>query len=302
MPLLPVFADRPGLGLDPGALETAIGRLTAEAPVVAMIHGFRFAPGVSGACPHQHILSLHPNSGAGRVVSWPRHLRLCRPGTGLALAFGWPSRGTIWSAHASASRSGVALAHLVTTVRRIDPDRRVNVIAHSLGARVALAALAHLDGGAIDRMILMAPAEFRSTAEHAMATAAGRRAEVVSVTSRENDMFDFLLETLLSAGTSVGLGHGLSKPRSNWINLQVDQTATVRALAGLGFRMGSARTRVCHWSPYLRPGLFALYRAFLHRRIGLDDLQTVLPPELDARWSRLLRPTMAQLPYPGTPA
>lgn len=287
MALIPVYADRPRLGVDPLALEMALRQLPPDAPVVAMIHGFRFAPGDPVACPHDHILALRPNARAGRVVSWPHHLGLGRPGGGLALAFGWPARGTIWSAHASAARSGAALADLIAQVRRIDPGRRVDVIAHSLGARVALAALRHLDAGAVGRMILMAPAEFRSTADAAMVTEAGQTAEVVNVTSRENDIFDFILEALLSAGLCTGLGHGLSRPEPGWLDLQIDHAGTARALLHLGIRLGPPQARVCHWSPYLRPGLFGFYRAFLARRIALADLRAVLPVSGDARWSRL---------------
>ena len=48
----------------------------------------------------------------------------------------------------------------------------------------------------------------------------------------------------------------------------IDDPATEQALARLGYPLRPASVRVCHWQPYLRPGLFALYRALLARRLG----------------------------------
>ncbi|PZR00274.1 MAG: hypothetical protein DI533_06735 [Cereibacter sphaeroides] len=304
MPLVQVTAEGPKASFDHEALRAALADLPCGAPVVVMIHGFRFAPGVGRHCPHTHILSLTPNRADPTAISWPRHLRLGGRNAGLALAFGWWARGTIWHAHREAAEAGLALASLVATVREIDPSRSVDILAHSLGARVVLSALPLVEAGAFGRIILMAAAEFRAQAEAAIDSPAGLRAEVVNITTRENDMFDLCIETLISAGAECCVGHGLSKPRANWLDLQIDRPETVSALAGLGFRLAPRRNRVCHWSPYMRPGVFHLYRAILNREISPALLRAHLPAGQEARWARLwpALPAFPRLPLPGNPA
>lgn len=302
MSLLAVNAHGPGLCLDPAALTAAIEALPPAAPIVAMIHGYRFSPGKGRHCPHDHILSFTPAPGDRKAVSWPRHLRLGAPDAGLAIAFGWRARGSIWAAHAEAAQAARALAGLAALVRRIDPHRPIDVIAHSLGARVVLSALPQVDAGSFGRIILMAAAEFRDQAEAAVHSPAGRQADIVNVTSRENDMFDFCMETLLSGGLDCSIGHGLANSHANWFDLQIDRPEVLAALASLGYRLAPTRNRVCHWSPYLRPGLFALYRALLTRQISPALLRAHLPTGQEARWSRLIRASLPRLPLPGNPA
>ena len=299
MSLLPVNVEGSAIRLDRGALQRALGALAPGVPVVVMIHGFRYAPGAGRHCPHGHILSLAPRRDIARAISWPRHLRLAAPGAGLAIAFGWNARGTLWQAQARTGQTAQALAALVTLVRTLAPDRPVDLIAHSLGARVALASLPQLGAGDIGRLLLLAPADFQRHADHAMQSPAGRRAEVVSVTCRANAMFDFCMETLLSARMFTGLAHGLSKPQGNWLDLPIDDPGTERALARFGFPLRPTRARICHWQPYLRPGLFALYRALLGRDVALAPLRAALagpPPQ------RRVPPRRPPLPLTGNPA
>jgi pimeloyl-ACP methyl ester carboxylesterase len=257
-----------------------------------LIHGFRYAPGAGIHCPHGHILSLTPRRDVPRAISWPRHLRLAGPQDGLALAFGWPARGTIWQAQARTAGAAEALATLVATIRRLDPDRRVDLVAHSLGARVAMAALPLAGAGSIGRVLLLAPADFRAHAEAAMDSGAGRAAEVFSITSRANALFDLCMETLLSARLHASLAQGLSHPRQNWLDLRIDDSVTETALARLGFPLRPAMVRICHWQPYLRPGVFALYRALLARTLSPGQIRAML---------RACAPQTAPGSLPGQP-
>ena len=280
------------------------GRLAAlppGAPVVVMIHGYSFAPDVPRHDPHRHILSLTPDPGCWKAVSWPRHLGFGRtPAQGLAIAFGWRARGTLWRAGLEALRAGRALARLIAEIRRLRPDAPVDLVAHSLGARVALAALPRLAPGDVGRVILMAAAEFRRRARTAMDSPAGRAAEVLNVTSRENDPFDLCVELVLGAGSGRTLGHGLGRARPNWLDLQIDDPASLAALRRLGFRVAPPAVAVCHWSSYLRPGLFPLYRALVHDRARwpLPMLAAALPGAQAPRWSRLLASPRVSLPLP----
>ena len=203
-----------------------------------MIHGFRFSPTVAGQSPHRHILSLAPDPGCWKAMSWPRHLGFGRHrGEGLAIAFGWEARGTLWRAYDEAARAGRALATLLARIAALSPGRRVGVIAHCLGARVVLQALPHLDRPVLGRAVLLAAAEFRARAAGALATPAGRAAEFVNVTSRENDLFDLLIETLLPLTRDRTLGLGLPGRPANWLDLPLDHAPTLAALAGLGHRI-----------------------------------------------------------------
>ncbi len=283
-----VDVGRAGLRVDRGALAAALAKLPLGAPVVVMIHGYRFAPGARGGnCPHTHIFSVQPPVQDWTAISWPRHLGLSG-GRALAIGFGWPARGRFWGACVRAKRAGRALAELAALVQCLDPGRAFDVVGHSLGARVALAALPYAEAGDLRRLILLAAAETRRPAMRAMGSAAGRNVQVVNVTTRENDLFDFLFEWLAGAGLDTAIGQGLRETPANWLDVQLDQPASLAALARLGHVLPEAPARISHWSPYLRPGALGLYRAILDGSLPLGVLRTALPERRDPRWSRLL--------------
>lgn len=259
-----------------GALAERLAWLPSDAPVAILIHGFRYTPTRTWMDPHNQIL------GAG---SWPRRMGFGRGQEGLCISFGWNASGSLWRANAEAAQAGRALAALVARLRH-QHDGPVGVLAHSLGARVALAALPHLGRGDITRMALLAGAEFCDTATDALH---GQKTEVLNVTSRENDGYDFLYETLMAplsgrrAISELPSGPGA-------VTLQIDADDHRDGLARLGFPMRAAPRRMCHWSAYLRPGLFPLYRRFLMEpaALPLPMLRAALPEDVSPRWSRLL--------------
>ncbi|WP_085879959.1 alpha/beta hydrolase [Roseisalinus antarcticus] len=245
---------------DSGALRRALASLPEGAPVVVMIHGFKFSPACRTHDPHDHILSLRPGRACWKAVSWPKHLHL-HGAAGLAIGFGWNARGSIWRAWRASARAGRRLSRLIALVREAAPDRSVHLVAHSLGARVALGALPGLPAGAVARIVLISAAAFRTEAERRMATAAGRAAEVFSVTGRENAVFDLLLRIAMPLGGAT-LGRR-GPPMARWLDLPLDQAESLEALAALGFPIAPPRVRICHWSGYLRPGVWRLYRVLL---------------------------------------
>jgi len=95
MPLIRVNAvgDRP---VPEGDLAGAVSALPDGAPIIVLIHGFKYRPGHPGRCPHRHILSLTPHQKM-RIVSWPRPLGFGRgeSGEGLCIAFGWTGTGSL---------------------------------------------------------------------------------------------------------------------------------------------------------------------------------------------------------------
>lgn len=283
MALLPVNSSE--LPAD-GVLGAALDGTDASAPVVVMIHGFKFAPGSTDHCPHGHILSMAPRTACWKAVSWPRHLGLRGPG-GLGIAFGWPARGSIWAAYRQSRIAGRALGHLLRRLRALAPERPVHIVAHSLGARVALNALPGLAAGDIWRLILISPAVFRCEADQLMAGAAGRGAEVFNILGRENTAFDLMLRAVLPiSGPTLGRG---GPRQANWLDIRLDEADSLAALRGLGYRVAPPRARICHWSGYLRPGVFGLYRALLHRpgETPVAHLRRALTPERPHRRRRI---------------
>jgi hypothetical protein len=272
-----------GLVLDRTRLERKLAVLPEGAPVVAMIHGWRYSPSFAADCPHGSILSIDRPDEQRRMVSWPRHLRLDGH-SGLGIAIGWNAKCDPWRAHLRAGQTGAALAEIARTVHDLS-GRPIQVIAHSMGARVALAALGQVAPGQISRMVLLAAAETRGRTLAALATPAGRQVEVINVTTRENDLFDAFFEWGIHLGLRTSIGQGLGRAHPGWHDLWIDQPRSLAGLAALGHPLADPPRRVCHWSPYLRPGTIALYRALIDGSLKAADLPEARPGR---RWSRLI--------------
>ncbi len=286
-----------GQALTP-TLQAALRRQTG--PVTIMVHGYKYLPGHPVHCPHASILSRNPSPDDRNAVSWPAKLGLgASRGAGLGICFGWSARGSIWAAHKRAKEAGHALAGLVLATRTCAPARPVNIIAHSLGARVALTAIRASAPEAITRAILLAAAEYGECARAALDLT---RCQVLNVTTRENDLYDFLLERCIAPpkrGDRM-LGHG-HLGHARLVTLQIDDPSTLSALRRAGFPLGAPERLICHWSPYLRQGVFPLYRAVLNGTLPLDHLRDLLPDNCAPRWSRL-RPRLPRLQPPLLPA
>ncbi|MGR3490619.1 MAG: alpha/beta hydrolase [Shimia sp.] len=297
MPLFPVVV-RDGRAVprdDCDVREGLRAQLSCAGPIVVMIHGYKFHPDVTGHDPLGHIFSLTPKP-CFKAVSWPAALGFdgARAGEGLCIPFTWPARGSIRAVYRAAAVAGEALAGLLRTITEIAPGRRVQVIAHSMGARVFLEALRTAPARSVNRAILLSGAEYQARAEAAMDTAAGRSCAIFNVTSRENDLFDCLFEWSIRPPRrwDRALGAGLRVGRPNWLDLQIDHPSTLDALAMFGFEIGAPTARVCHWSTYLRPGIFDLYAALLRQpeALPLATLRKVLPSRPARRWTRMMAP------------
>ncbi|MFE3837848.1 hypothetical protein [Pseudogemmobacter sonorensis] len=336
-----------GARIDEAALIDRIAALPEPAPVIAMVHGWRYGPGLGPDCPHETIFAPRASAWENpRVTSWPRALGLCAPGGdgggGLGIAFGWPARCDLWTAYARAARAGAALARIAALAARA--GRPLHVIAHSMGARLTLSALARAEPGSFGHIVLLAGAEARGAARAALRSPAGRSARIVNVVTRENDLFDAGLEWALHMGLSTAIGQGLGAshramrplpappaggdrtgarpadpsdhaapydarsrwsgpdPRTRaadappdaapdtapapeqWHDLWLDRPEVLAALARFGHRIAPPRSRICHWSSYLRPGALPLYRAILDGSLPVSALPRALPAR---RWSRL---------------
>ncbi len=188
--------------------------------------------------------------------------------------------------------AGRSLAVLIASIHRIAPERCIDLVAHSLGARVALSALPHLDR-APGRIILMGAAEYASAANEALgATRRDAMPEIYNITARGNDFYDAMFETFAPAGGrgDRAIGCGLPDAPPGWLDLQLDAPHVARRLGRRGVTLGPPQRRPCHWSFYTRAGAFCLYRAILDRRPGFDveSLRRLAgTPAQAPRWSGL---------------
>ena len=257
-----------------GALSNGARSVPADRPVVILLHGYKYAPGSGMNCPHESLYAKASGHPAIRSRDWPERLNV---GTGemSAIGFGWPARGSVWAAWRAADVAGRALARLVSDLKAAAPHRDIHIVAHSMGARVAMAALRDTDRAAVRRVILLNGADFTSHVE----TALQQQAQTVSlfnVTSRENAVFDALVELCLPTHWWDGraVGRGIDGPRA--VTVRLDQHRHLTALRQFGFDVPAPTKRICHWSTYLRPGTGALYRAILAGSLDFSALQTAL--------------------------
>lgn len=108
------------------------------------------------------MLSLKRAPQYSRAFSWPLALGLHKNDVS-GLAFGWPARGSLQSAFDRAQQAGYDLSLVISQLNKIAPQRPIDIIAHSLGVRVAIAALELLAFDSVDRIIAIAGAEFYCT-------------------------------------------------------------------------------------------------------------------------------------------
>jgi pimeloyl-ACP methyl ester carboxylesterase len=297
MPILRITHRDGGLTLQDSAdcTKAALHRaLQAEpGPVTVMVHGYKYQPGNPRHCPHDSVLSCAPRRRGAHIIGWPRRLGMRgRAGEGLGIGFGWNARGSIWRAWDGSAAAGRALVGLLDQIAVASPGRAIRLVGHSLGARVCLQAIATAAPGRVARAVLLAPAEFSANTCAALRSPGGRDVEILHVSSRENDLFDAMMEWLVPAPRPGDRMLGFACPGlPGMATLQLDHRPSLVALRGAGFPIADSAVRVCHWSTYLRPGVFPLYRAFLDGRIPVAQLRALLPREPAHRWARF-RPTV----------
>lgn len=296
MPVIRINAEgeRPRMHSGTAPVSHSLKRYEGDGPVIVMIHGWKYKPHLSAHCPHQHLFAFHPKDMPWRAPSWPRQMGF---GTGhddegLAIAFGWNARGAPWTAQKSAIAAGRALAEVLDELHRMSPQRPVHIMGHSMGVELALEALHHLPRGAVGRIVSMTGANYRSRVEAALDTDAGRACEFISITSRENDTFDFLFERLISPPRSGDRAISFGLEASNAVTLQLDCPDTLDHLHAMGAAIGPSQRRICHWSAYTRPGILRFYNALLRQpeHWTLSRIRAGLPEAPAPRWSRLVAP------------
>jgi hypothetical protein len=314
MAILGVSATPTGLAAADGgdleaALEARVAALAPDAPVAVLIHGYKFDPFSRTADddPHRTLFAFRPEARCWKIRSWPEGLGFAAGGreTGLCIGFGWPAAEPHLPTLITEGRTGFArvyeragavgprLAELLARIQALRPGRPIDLVAHSLGARVALTALGAL-GAAPGRVILLGAAEFDARAHEALtALRAPGAPEIYNVTARANDFYDAAFETFAPRRSwrERALGLGLADPGPGWVDIQLDRPEVTAWINARGLPLTPSRARLCHWSFYIRGGAFEVYRAILDRRPGWEAGALRAEPCFAAqepRWSRML--------------
>ncbi|WP_425092513.1 DUF726 domain-containing protein [Tropicimonas sp. S265A] len=248
------------------ALGDAAREIRPGAPIVVLLHGYRYDPARQNANPHTSLYAVQPEPGLPRrQMSWLEALGfLDQPDDpGLCLAVGWSARCKLADAYDHAAQVGTALADLLNAVAALMPGHPIKLMAHSLGARVALSCLRSLKRPVVKQAILLAPAEFTAPAQRALRNPAAQATEILQISPLENWLFDALLvRSLRHKETGTALGQR-APDAPNWISLSLGTDGELAQLAALGHRVAPRKARVCHWSAYLRGGLMEFYADLL---------------------------------------
>lgn len=288
------------------AFARALDRVPHRGAVAALIHGFRFDPASRRHDPHRLLFDPHD------PACWPRRMGFTPDGAedGLCIGFGWDARGGapavpagggrggvssaarrlvpglgFAAAYARAAEAGAQLGRLIRQIHALRPDLRVDMLAHSLGARIALHAAGAPGAG---RAILLGAAVHAAEARALTATqhpssARAEGAQVINVISRRNDLFDALFEAAAPpppCGAPGALGReGLGLRRRRWIDLDLDGAEFEAWLAARGHALGAARRSPCHWGFYARSGALELWSGMLRRGWTPESLRRDGAPE-----------------------
>ncbi len=287
--------DDPGLDLRL-QLSHALARIAPDAPIVIMIHGYRYHPGFSQFNPHDLLFSRSPIRACHKVTSWPQGLGF-EPMTredGLAIGFGWeglPSRkitpkprlSSFAHVYKQAHRAGGHLARLLTWIDELAPGRKVDILAHSLGARVTFGGLMRSCSANVERVVLMGGAEYASVIDQYFRHVDHHpNLEVFCVKNRQNGFVDFLFESFAprSHPKDFVIGRGYEGPQHRWLNLAIDDKNVLAALADRGIGIGARSNRmvVDHWGFYNRAGIMRFYQNLFRNRKNwrLSDLRREL--------------------------
>lgn len=264
-------ADAAGAPIEP-ALNRVLDR--DSGPVTLMLHGFRYCPlhqpnanDPTVRDPHRLIYAQRPETDCTRTISWPQLLQRSGPTLGIAWPAMYQGNGTLAVMRgfpAVYERAGLVarqVARLADRITELDPTRRIDIIGHSLGARVALSALTHMKTAEPGQVLLWGAAERANVAQQLIAQAPSATS-ITNVRTRTNARYDAMFEW---AAPGRGPALGSARPIEGVRTLTLDDPITEHALAQRGHTLGPAPRGKCHWSFYTRAGTGPLYSELLDR-------------------------------------
>ena len=316
----------------------AAAALPADQSPLVMVNGFLFDPKHAVTPepedtdnPHGRIYHFKDtgerNEQRHHTTGWPLWMGFDegdRSGSsGLAVAFGWHSQPGFASslidhfknfyarAYENAGLAAWVLVNVLDELAATLPDRPIDIMAHSLGSRVvvraiALAAKHHPDlTERIGRVVFLGGAEYVVEAQlmytrlHDLNRP--RRPDFYNIVSRENDVLDKLGENFgpRTFGNSQVIGHnGLDmsdrarKTVPNWIDLQIDSERLQDWMLGQrGIEVSGDRPNNIwdHWYYYTFRGNMDLYTGILRDRplwdiSALRGAENPIPEGVPKRW------------------
>ena len=195
---------------------------------------------------------------------WPHPdlLEQARHQTGLAINFRWesvPHYLGVWpdvnGAYACAGQASRPLAGLVNLLGQLAPGRKIDLMVHSLGARVGFQALHQISAGNLGRFVTFAGVEFNAITLAALHKARPSAVSFYNITSAQ---VPFMHRAMHHLGPRPGpadalIARGFAFPRRNWIDIHMQEPqvshpvqqlcaglATGPAFSSLIARFGSA--------------------------------------------------------------
>ncbi len=262
-------------------LRSALEKVPEGAPVVIMIHGYKYHPRRAYSDPHRLLFAPVPEKTARKFSSWSTGLgfALHTVDDGLGIGFGWeglpshkikptPRLSGFAHVYGQAYRAGGHLARLLSWIEKISPGRKVDILAHSLGARVAFIGLMRGASSNARRVILLSGAEYASNINRYFRHVDRHPSlEVFSIQNNRNGFVDFLFECFAPRPhpQDKAMGRNFQGPPERWLTLAIDDPATRSVLAerGIGIERPLKRHRVDHWGLYTRAGTMRFYQDLL---------------------------------------
>jgi hypothetical protein len=246
-------------------------------PPVVMVHGFRYHPGAPDSDnPHRttfrhwraDILAGRPTIGLGWWSCPGDGFSPLRHIGSVASAWAHGQYNTYRYAWDLAAQAGAALGEVLGVAGPCD------MLAHSLGSRVALAALRARMDAPVRRVVLLNGAELSRTAlETAVARPDVDFVNFVVATDNVLRLFGGLFAPGNLYARTVGqAGLGEAAP-ANWRDIQLDSPRFRAWAAGHGWpdvRGDDPRGVLDHWYTHKHPGNWPLIRAALDGRLPVD--------------------------------
>ena len=178
-------------------------------------------------------------------------------------------------------KAGGILAQAIDSRVQDNPEGEVCIIAHSMGARVALCALGQLECGRVSRALLLNGSEYSQTAKRVACYTA---CTVLNVVVESDDVLDkpgsvFAPEAFIDA--VVGQ-KGLCEPPENWLDFRLDDEDVRSRAAKAEYEdlQGDNPERIAdHWYSYTHEPNWDLFKDFIFGERHLADLRPIAEAE-----------------------
>lgn len=179
-------------------------------------------------------------------MDWPHPdiLAQAKASDGLAIQFLWDGLCSNWAApfraaalYRTAGHRAAEFRQLLTLIGEIDPQRKIDIMCHSLGARIGLMALRGLPKTvALSRVVCVSAVEFSAPTLVAVHAMQGRNVDFFNITTEEQPFFHQMMQRF---GPQPGpkdllLSRGFAFPQANWFEIRLDVPAVRNPLSQIG--------------------------------------------------------------------